>query len=65
MHFFNPVIVRRLFAPRHELSCSWFLWRRLKEKLLERGRRCCRESGAFLLGCSEGGNVADRGLCAL
>ena len=57
MHFFNPVIMRRLFAPRHELSCSWFLWRRLKAKLLERGRCCCRESGAFLLGCREGGNV--------
>ena len=57
MHFFNPVIMRRLFAPRHELSCSWFLWRRLKAKLLERGRRCSRESGAFMLGCREGGNV--------
>ena len=42
------------------MSCRapGFLWRRLKEKLLERGRRCCRESGAFLLGCREGGNVA-------
>ena len=57
MNFFNAVIMRRLFAPRHELSCSWFLWRRLKVKLRERGRRCCRESGAFLLGCRDGGNA--------
>ena len=57
MRFFNPVIMRRLFAPQHELSCSWFLWRRLKTKLLERGRRCSRESGAFLLGRREGSNA--------
>ena len=57
MHFFNPVIMRRLFAPRHELSCSWFLWRRLKAKLRERDRWGRRESGAFLLGCRDGGNA--------
>lgn len=50
MNFFNPAIIRRLFAPQHELSCSWFVWRRLNAKLRERGRRCSRESGAFLLG---------------
>ena len=54
MNFFNPVTMRRLFAPRHELSCSWFLWRRLKTKLRERGHRYRRESGAFLLGLREG-----------
>ncbi len=50
MNFFSPATIRRLFAPRHELSCSWFLWRRLKAKLRERGPHCRRESGAFLLG---------------
>lgn len=54
MNFFNPAIIRRLFAPQHELSCSWFVWRRLKAKLRERGHRCRRESGAFLLGHREG-----------
>ena len=53
MNFFNHATMRRLFAPRHELSCSWFLWRRLKIKLRERGHRCRRESGAFLLGHRE------------
>lgn len=57
MNFFNPVIMRRLLAPRHELSCSWFLWRRLKANLRERGRRCSRESGAFLLGKCEGNRI--------
>ena len=57
MNFFNPVTMFRLFAPRHELSCSWFLWRRLKAKLRERGRHCSRESGAFLLGYREEGRA--------
>lgn len=57
MNFFNPAIMRRLFAPRHELSCSWFLWRRLKAMLRERGRHCSRESGAFLLGRREDGSA--------
>ena len=57
MNFFNPVIMRRLFAPRHELSCSWFLWHRLKAKLRERGCHGRRESGAFLLGHREGGST--------
>lgn len=54
MNFFNPATIRRLFAPQHELSCSWFLWRRLKAKLRERGRGRRGESGAFLLGHREG-----------
>ena len=53
MNFFNLATMRRLFAPRHELSCSWLLWLRLRDKLRERGRRCSRESGAFLLGRRE------------
>ena len=57
MNFFSPAIMRRLFAPQHELSCSWFLWRRLKVKLRERGRHCSRESGAFLLGRRENGSA--------
>lgn len=54
MNFFNLAIIRRLFAPRHELSCSWFLWRRLRKRLRERGCGCSRESGAFLLGRRDG-----------
>lgn len=54
MNFFSPAIMRRLFAPRHELSCSWLLWHRLRTKLRERGRNRTRESGAFLLGYREG-----------
>jgi proteasome lid subunit RPN8/RPN11 len=50
MSFFSRVTISRLFAPRHKLSCSWFLWRRLKAALRDRGRNCSRESGAFLLG---------------
>jgi hypothetical protein len=50
MNFFTRATIRRLLAPGHELSCSWFLWRRLQAKLRERGRNCSRESGAFLLG---------------
>lgn len=57
MNFFSPATIRRLFAPQHELSCSWFLWRRLKVKLRERGCHCSRESGAFLLGHREGGSA--------
>jgi hypothetical protein len=57
MNFFNLATIRRLFAPRHEMSCSFLLWLRLCEKLRERGRRCSRESGAFLLGRREDGRA--------
>lgn len=57
MHFFSLGTMRRLLAPRHELSCSWIVWRCLKAKLRERGRNCSRESGAFLLGHREGGRA--------
>ena len=50
MNFFIAETIRRLLTPRHELSCSWFLWRRLCQQLRERGRDRSRESGAFLLG---------------
>ena len=50
MNFSIAEIIRRLFAPKHELSCSWFLWRRLLTCLRERGLNRSRESGAFLLG---------------
>lgn len=49
MNFSIAEITHRLLAPRHELSCSWLLWRRLLEGLRERGHGR-RESGAFLLG---------------
>jgi hypothetical protein len=55
MSFFSLATMRRLFAPQHELSCSWFLWRHLKAQLRDRGRHRSRESGAFLLGRQEGG----------
>jgi proteasome lid subunit RPN8/RPN11 len=53
MNFSVAEITRRLLAPRHELSCSWWLWRRLLGGLRERGRGT-RESGAFLLGNRDG-----------
>lgn len=46
----------RLFAPRHELSCSWLLWRRLLSELRVRGKGR-HESGAFLLGRRAGGKA--------
>jgi hypothetical protein len=49
MNFSIAAITCRLLAPRHELSCSWRVWRRLLKKLRERGQGV-RESGAFLLG---------------
>lgn len=45
-------IISRVLAPRHELSCSWWLWRRLIRDLRSRGKNYQRESGAFLLGRS-------------
>ena len=50
MNSFIVAIMRRLLSPRHELSCSWFLWRRLVRMLRQGGHDGCRESGAFLLG---------------
>lgn len=50
MTFYIPEIISRVLAPRHKLSCSWFLWRRLMVDLRDRGRNGKRESGAFLLG---------------
>ena len=44
----------RLLAPRHKLSCSWLLWRRLCRRLRERGLGRSRESGAFLIGHRHG-----------
>jgi hypothetical protein len=49
MNFSIAEITRRLLAPQHELSCSWWRWRRLLTGLRARGRGT-RESGAFLLG---------------
>lgn len=50
MNYSIPTIMCNLLFPRHELSCSWFLWRRLVQALRERGLAGTRESGAFLLG---------------
>ena len=50
MNFFIREIISLLLSPRHELSCSWFLWRRLLAGLRARGLGGSRESGAFLLG---------------
>ena len=56
MNSFIAEITRRLRAPRHELSCSWLLWRRICRRLRERGRSQSRESGAFLLGTNVAGH---------
>ena len=55
MSYSIPTTMRQLLFPRHELSCSWFLWQRLVRALRERGRSASRESGAFLLGAREVG----------
>jgi hypothetical protein len=57
MNFSIAQIIARLWAPRHEISCSWFLWQRLCAKLRERGRNASRESGAFLIGRRAGGRA--------
>lgn len=49
MNFSIAAITHRLFAPQHELACSWLLWKRLLAGLRLRGQGR-RESGAFLLG---------------
>ena len=50
MNFSIAATMYRLFAPRHKISCSWQLWRRLCKDLRTRGQNRTRESGAFLLG---------------
>jgi len=57
MNFSIAETIRRLCAPRHELSSSWLLWRRLTDGLRQRGHYGKRESGAFLLGCRRAGRV--------
>ena len=52
MNFSIAKIIRRLFAPSHELSCAAAVWRRLTRDLRARGGGK-RESGAFLLGYIE------------
>lgn len=49
MNFSIVATMRRLWAPRHELSCSAGRWKRLVARLSERGGGRA-ESGAFLLG---------------
>jgi proteasome lid subunit RPN8/RPN11 len=57
MNFSIRETINRLLASRHELSCSWWLWRRLLIALRERGLDGRRESGAFLLGRRRGGRA--------
>ena len=57
MNFSIAETIRRLWAPKHEVSCSWFLWRRLLTELRKRGRGKIRESGAFLLGLRRNGRA--------
>lgn len=57
MNFSIAETIRRLWAPKHEISCSWFLWRRLLAELRNRGRGKIRESGAFLLGLRRNGRA--------
>ena len=60
MNFSIAAIINRLLAPQRELSCSWFLWRRLTARLRGRGRGESRESGAFLLAMPTRMASADR-----
>lgn len=57
MNYCIAETIRRLLAPRHELSCSWLVWNRLITDLRERGRERTRESGAFLLGYKDDGRT--------
>jgi proteasome lid subunit RPN8/RPN11 len=57
MNFSIAETMSRLCAPRHKLSCSWLVWRRLLHGLQKRGRNYSRESGAFLLGRRNGTRV--------
>jgi proteasome lid subunit RPN8/RPN11 len=57
MNFSIAQIIARLWSPRHEISCSWFLWQRLCAGLRERGQNATRESGAFLLGYRAAGRA--------
>ena len=54
MNFSIQKIMRRLWAPRHKLSCSSAVWNELLTGLRSRGRGYSRESGAFLLGTKHG-----------
>jgi len=53
MSFSIAEITSQVLAPRHELSVSWLVWRRLLVELRRRGRGR-HESGAFLLGRRSG-----------
>lgn len=57
MNFSIARIIRRLWSPQHEISCSWLLWQRLVARLRERGCAASCESGAFLLGYREDGRA--------
>lgn len=61
MSYLIAATMRRLWAPRHEISCSTWVWRNLIETLRERGRRGSHESGAFLLGYRAVGCARVRG----
>lgn len=50
MSFSIRATIRRLYAPQHKVSCSWWLWQGLCHQLRLRGHQRSRESGAFLLG---------------
>ncbi len=60
MSFSILTTTRRLLSPQHELSCSWWVWRRLMTDLRVRGGGM-HESGAFLLGSRHrtGAHIAD------
>ena len=55
MNFSILATTRLLFAPRHKVSCSWWVWQGLCHALRIRGRNRSRESGAFLLGYEHDG----------
>ena len=53
MNFSIAETIRRLLAPRHELSCSWFLWRRFAGLLTENAVAASPgKAGLFSLGAA-------------
>ena len=54
MSFYTRKTMRRALAPQHKISCTPWLWWKLIRSLRKRGANGSRESGAFLLGHSDG-----------
>lgn len=57
MNFSIKATIRALVAPKHRISCSGCLWKRILAELDRRGERR-HESGVFLLGVQRDGRLS-------